>query len=209
MIPTGQPNLITGAIFIVYGAYAKKIVSNGLVKTYGNNDMVLDVWGHVDDWTTNEKVISYGSSGIGFVNFGTVDKFVANSPIETYGKGARGFNQYDGTIGDASFDSIKTIGDGSIGMQFSKPVGKITIKKSVETFGGEGETLVKGVIKTLKADGISVLEGAVIEKLSVGNNIETSGDGVVSYNINGGQVKDLEINGEIIARGVGSKKTNI
>ncbi len=94
-------------------------------------------------------------------------------------------------------------------MQFSKPVGKITIKKSVETFGGEGETLVKGVIKTLKADGISVLEGAVIEKLSVGNNIETSGDGVVSYNINGGQVKDLEINGEIIARGVGSKKTNI
>lgn len=209
MIPTGQPNLITGAIFIVYGAYAKKIVSNGLVKTYGNNDMVLDVWGHVDDWTTNEKVISYGSSGIGFVNFGTVEKFVANSPIETYGKGARGFNQYDGTIGDASFDSIKTIGDGSIGMQFSKPVGKITIKKSVETFGGEGETLVKGVIKTLKADGISVLEGAVIEKLSVGNNIETSGDGVVSYNINGGQVKDLEINGEIIARGVGSKKTNI
>ncbi len=76
MIPTGQPNLITDAIFIVYGAYAKKIVSNGLVKTYGNNDMVLDVWGHVDDWTTNEKVISYGSSGIGFVNFGTVDKLL-------------------------------------------------------------------------------------------------------------------------------------
>lgn len=209
MIPTGQPNLITGAIFIVYGAHAKKIVSNGVVKTYGNNDMVLDVWGVVDDWTTNEKVISYGSSGIGFVNFGTVKKFLANSPIETYGKGARGFNQYDGTINDATFYSIKTLGDGSIGMQFSKPVGKITITKSVETFGGEGETLVKGVIKTLKADGISVLEGAVIENLVVGENIETNGDGVISFNIDGGEVKEFEIKGEIIAKGKGSKERNI
>lgn len=209
MIPTGQPNLITGGIFIVYGAHAKKIVSNGVVKTYGNNDMVLDVWGVVDDWTTNEKVISYGSSGIGFVNFGTVKKFVSNSPIETYGQGARGFNQYDGTINEATFYSIKTVGDGSIGMQFSKPVGKITITKSVETFGGEGETLVKGVIKTLKADGISVLEGAVIDQLMVGDNIETNGDEVVSFHVDGGIVKEFKINGEIIARGKGSKERNL
>ncbi|MDY4129007.1 hypothetical protein [Peptostreptococcus porci] len=209
LIPTGQPNLITGAIFIVYGAHAKKIISNGVVKTYGNNDMVLDVWGRVDDWTTNEKVISYGSSGIGFVNFGRVEKFVAKSPIETYGVGARGFNQYDGTINDATFYSIKTVGDGSIGMQFSKPVGKITITKSIETFGGEGETLVKGVIKTLKADGISVLQGAVIEKLVVGENIETNGDEVVSLNIDGGEVKELKITGNIIANGKGSKERNL
>lgn len=209
LIPTGQPNLITGAIFIVYGAHAKKIISNGVVKTYGNNDMVLDVWGRVDEWTTNEKVISYGSSGIGFVNFGRVEKFVAKGPIETYGIGARGFNQYDGTINNATFYSIKTVGDGSIGMQFSKPVGKITITKSIETFGGEGETLVKGVIKTLKADGISVLRGAVIEKLVVGENIETNGDEVVSLNIDGGEVKELKINGNIIANGKGSKERNI
>lgn len=209
LIPIGQPNLITGAIFIVYGAHAKKIISNGVVKTYGNNDMVLDVWGRVDEWTTNEKVISYGSSGIGFVNFGRVEKFVAKGPIETYGIGARGFNQYDGTINNATFYSIKTVGDGSIGMQFSKPVGKITITKSIETFGGEGETLVKGVIKTLKADGISVLRGAVIEKLVVGENIETNGDEVVSLNIDGGEVKELKINGNIIANGKGSKERNI
>lgn len=72
MIPTGQPNLITGGIFIVYGAYVKSIVSNGLVETYGTNDMVLDVWGKVDKWVTKEKVVSYGPSGIGFVNFGSV-----------------------------------------------------------------------------------------------------------------------------------------
>ncbi len=108
MIPKGQPNLITGGIFIVHGAHAKEIVSNGVVKTYGNNDMVLDVWGVVDNWTFNEDIISYDSSGIGFVNFGTVKNFKALKNIETYGLGARGFNQYDGTIGKAYFENIKT-----------------------------------------------------------------------------------------------------
>ncbi|WAW15382.1 hypothetical protein [Peptostreptococcus equinus] len=38
MIPLGQPNLITGGIFIVYGAYAKEIESYGCIYTYGTND---------------------------------------------------------------------------------------------------------------------------------------------------------------------------
>ena len=196
MIPTGQPNLITGAIFIVYGALAKEVVSNGKVVTYGTNDMVLDVWGTVENWTTKEKITSYGSSGIGFVNFGTVKNFKAEDDIETYGLGARGFNQYDGTIEKAEFNSIKTVGDGSIGMQFSKPVGKITIK-DVITEGSTGDTLVKGVIKTLQADAISVLEGGSIEELNILGNLETKGEEVVGYHVNGGKVKSMHINGEI------------
>ncbi len=196
MIPTGQPNLITGAIFIVYGALAKEVVSNGKVVTYGTNDMVLDVWGTVENWTTKEKITSYGSSGIGFVNFGTVKNFKAEDDIETYGLGARGFNQYDGTIEKAEFNSIKTVGDGSIGMQFSKPVGKITIK-DVITEGSTGDTLVKGVIKTLQADAISVLEGGSIEELNILGNLETKGEEVVGYHVNGGKVESMHINGEI------------
>ncbi|MDY2986381.1 MAG: hypothetical protein SOR77_01970 [Peptoniphilus sp.] len=205
MIPFGQPNLITGGIFILNGAYAEEIISNGTVETYGVNDMGLDVWGKVSRWIVNDKIKSYGPSGIGFVNFGEVEYFETNDSIETYGLGARGFNQYDGTIKEAYFDSIKTVGDGSIGMQFSKPVGKIVIKKDVTTKGSSGETLVKGVIMNLFADGISVKEGGEIEELIVKGNIETNGSDVVSYHLDGGFVKSFSIDGEIEAKGKGAK----
>lgn len=205
MIPTGQPNLITGAIFILYGAHAKEIISNGTVTTYGTNDMVLDVWGSVDHWIAKEAITSFGSSGIGFVNFGYVKDFKAEANIETYGLGARGFNQYDGTIDNASFKAIKTVGDGSIGMQFSKPVGNITIEEGVFTEGSTGETLVKGVIKELQADAISVLEGGSIENLNILGDLVVKGEQVVAYHVNGGLVKAVNLNGKIVV----DKETSI
>lgn len=209
MIPTGQPNLITGAIFIVYGAHAKEIISKGKTVTYGTNDMVLDVWGEVDDWISKDKILSYGSSAIGFVNFGQVKNYRAEAEVKTFGLGARGFNQYDGSIENAEFKSIKTLGDGSIGMQFSKPVGTITIKEDVETTGSTGETLVKGEIKELQADGISVLEGGEIEKLVVEGNLTTKGEEVVSYHVNGGKVKSFELKGKISVENENSKEVLI
>lgn len=206
MIPFGQPNLITGGIFILNSAHAEEIITDGKTVTYGVNDMVLDVWGKVDKWVINEKIVSHGSSGIGFVNFGTVDYFEARKPIETYGLGARGFNQYDGTIKEAKFDKIETFADGSIGMQFSKPVGKIVVEKDVITNGGNGETLVKGEIMTLAADGISVKEGGEIKELVVKGNIETNGDSVKSLHVDGGKIEKIEIGGEIIAEGKDSEK---
>lgn len=206
MIPTGQPNLITGGIFIVYGAHAKEIISNGVTKTYGTNDMVLDVWGSVDNWTVKDDVVSYGASGIGFVNFGRVSNFRAEKNVITYGLGARGFNQYDGTIDKAYFYQIQTMGDGSIGMQFSKPVGEITLEKGVVTAGSVGKTLVKGVIKELAADGISVLTGGSIDKLVVKGDIVTHGHNVVSLNINGGEIQHIQIDGKIEAFGSDSEK---
>ncbi|MDY3118406.1 MAG: hypothetical protein SOW18_02575 [Peptoniphilus sp.] len=208
MIPKGQPNLITGGLFIVYGAHAKKIVSKGSVETYGNNDMVLDVWGKVEEWIVEGEVTSYGSSGIGFVNFGTVEKFKANKQIATYGLGARGFNQYDGTIGEAYFESIKTTGDGSIGMQFSKPVGKITVGE-VRTTGSTGQTLVKGEIMELAADGISVLKGGEIRSLEILRDIVTEGEGVSAYHVNGGAVKELKLGGEILSKGENASAVRI
>lgn len=209
MIPTGQPNLITGAIFIVYGAHAKEIISKGKTVTYGTNDMVLDVWGEVDDWISKDKILSYGSSAIGFVNFGQVKNYRAEAEVKTFGLGARGFNQYDGSIENAEFKSIKTLGDGSIGMQFSKPVGTITIKEDVETTGSTGETLVKGEIKELQADGISVLEGGEIEKLVVEGNLTSKGEEVVAYHVNGGKVKSFELKGKISVENENSKEVLI
>lgn len=209
MIPTGQPNLITGGIFISYGAHANEIISEGSVTTYGTNDMVLDVWGTVDKWEVEGKITSFGPSAIGFVNFGTVKNFVAKESIKTFGLGARGFNQYDGTIEDAFFEEIITEGDGSIGMQFSRPVGKIKIGKNISTKGSTGKTLVKGEIKELAADGISVLKDAVIDELVIGGDIVTHGDEVVSYHIDNGEVKSLKINGEILTKGNNSQKVVI
>lgn len=209
MIPSGQPNLITGGIFIVYGAHAKEVVSYGTTKTYGTNDMVLDVWGSVDKWVVKDNVISYGASGIGFVNFGEVKEFTAEKSIITHGLGARGFNQYDGTIEKAYFERITTYGNGSIGMQFSKPVGDITIGSDVSTTGSTGKTLVKGQIMELAADAVSVLAGGHIASLAVHGNLETSGDGVVAYHVNGGTVDKLTLGGELRASGQNAKLVRI
>lgn len=99
MIPYGQPNIITAAVFILNGAKVKTLINKGRVTTYGVNDMVLDTWGQVDRWIAENPITSYGPSGIGFVNFGVVDYFDAKDKIETYG-------------------------NGSIGIQVSKPVGR-------------------------------------------------------------------------------------
>lgn len=201
MLPFGQPDMITAGVFIVNGVKVKNITHNGLVTTYGVNDMVLDTWGHVDKWVTEKPITSYGPSGIGFVNFGSVDEFEAKDKIETFGAGARGFNQYDGTVKKATFHSIITHGNGSIGMQFSKPVGSIEVKNGVVTNGSAGPTLVKGVIMTLPADAISVKPGGEIGQLSISGGIITQGDNVHSYHVEGGIVHALDIKGDIIANG--------
>lgn len=199
MIPFGQPTLITAGVFIISGAHAKKIDSVGPITTYGVNDMVIDVWGEVDDWICFENIQSYGTSGIGFVNFGTVHNFIAKKPIETYGSGARGFNQYDGTIHNAEFDSIITYGDGSIGMQFSKPVGHIKINNHLKTFGTTGESLVKGQIQKLDATALSIKAQGEIKDFYIGGDIQTHGKNILALSIeNDGALSSFGIGGNIV-----------
>ncbi len=201
MLPYGQPDMITAGVFIVNGTRVKNITHKGVVTTYGVNDMVLDTWGQVEKWTAEQPITSYGPSGIGFVNFGVVEEFEAKDKIETFGLGARGFNQYDGTVQKATFHSIVTQGHGSIGIQVSKPVGSITVKNGVATHGSEGQTLVKGVIMTLPADGISVKPGGEINRLKVSGGIITYGDNVHCYRVEGGIVHELVVEGDVAANG--------
>lgn len=208
-IPLGVADYITGAVFVLYGAHADHVVTDGEIITYGVNDMVLDVWGSVDHWTSNAPIISYGPSGVGFVNFGIVKNFIINAPLQTYGLGARGYNQYDGTVDNISFKSIETFGDGSVGIQISKKIGKLTILGDVITHGSLGSSLVKGVYVDLPAYALSIKDGGEVEKISIGGNISTYGDNVISYICESeGKVLNFSLQGKILATGKNSKIKN-
>ena len=147
MISDNQANTISGGLIILKGVKVESVRNKGSVSTYGVNDMVLDNWGEVDKWIVDSDIISYGPSGISLVNFGTINSFEAKAPIiNKKVKEQEASNPYDGYMKSAVFDSIKTFGDGSIGIQISKPMGTLEIKNDIETFGGTGNSLVLGKI---------------------------------------------------------------
>lgn len=209
-IAPGTPDKITGGVFVVSGATVDKVENAGTVTTHGQNDMVLDNWGYVKEWVATAPVTSTGPSGIGFVNFGDIDRLDVRAPILTTGPGARGSNLYDGSLREASFESIKTTGDGSIGIQVSRPMGTLTVHHDVETTGGEGMSLVKGVQVSLKAIAFSVKPGGTIEKATFGGSLRTHGDDVVTVEVSeGGTVGSITVGGTIEALGSGSTTTAI
>jgi len=146
--------------------------------TYGVNDMVLDNWGVVDRWTAEAKITSYGPSGIGFANFGIVHELKVNAPIETFGQGARGFNVYTGTVNLAEFDRVVTHADGAVGIQISQPIGRLVVHRGIETFGGTGPSLVKGVLINLSAIALSIKPGGSARKIEIVGRVKTNGPGV-------------------------------
>ena len=209
-IAPGTPDKISGGVFVVSGATVDRVINAGTVTTHGQNDMVLDNWGYVKEWVSTADVTSTGPSGIGFVNFGDIDKLDMQAPILTTGPGARGFNLYDGSLKDAAFHSIKTTGDGSIGIQVSRPLGTLTVHHDVETEGGEGMSLVKGVQMKLKATAFSVKPGGEVDSVTIGGSLRTRGDDVVTFEVDeGATIRELLIGGSITAEGKGSTKTAI
>ncbi|UKB78341.1 hypothetical protein [Chryseobacterium sp. MEBOG07] len=209
-IPFGIADYITAGVFVLNGVHAKEVITDGEIITYGVNDMVLDIWGSVDDWSSNAPVISYGPSGVGFVNFGSVKNFSVNAPLKTFGLGARGYNQYDGTVENISFESIETFGDGSVGIQISKKIGSLTVKGDVTTHGSLGNSLVKGENVELPAYALSIKNGGEADRISINGNIKTFGENVVSYIVEkGGIVGRLNVGGAITATGKNSKNESI
>jgi hypothetical protein len=207
-IAPGTPDLISGGVFIISGANAADVVNLGTTTTFGQNDMVLDNWGAVENWTAKAKVTSHGPSGIGFVNFGDIGVLTVEAPIETTGLGARGFNVYDGSLNEAVFDSITTHGDGSVGVQVSRDLPKLTIKGSLSTSGGSGESLVKGVLMPLQAIALSVKPTGRIGSVDIGADISTDGDGLATVDLEG-PVGSLAVGGKIVANGVGASAVRI
>jgi hypothetical protein len=161
--------------------------------------------GVVDRWIADEKITSYGPSGIGFVNFGIVNELKIDAPIETFGRGARGFNVYTGTVNLAEFDRVTTHADGAVGIQISQPIGRLAVRRGIETFGGTGQSLVKGVVVTLSAIGLSVKPGGSAREIDIHGGIKTNGPGVSPIEQHG-VIELLRISGGCIAAGGGFDK---
>ena len=204
-IAPGTPDQITGGVFTVYGAHVDVVRNRGPVVTYGVNDMVLDNWGVVDRWTAEAKITSYGPSGIGFVNFGVVHELKVNAPIETFGQGARGFNVYTGTVNLAEFDRVVTHADGAVGIQISQPIGKLVVHRGIETFGGTGPSLVKGVVVSLSAIALSIKPGGSAREIEITGGIKTNGPGVAPIEQHGA-IESLRVTGGFVAAGGGFDK---
>jgi hypothetical protein len=201
-IAPGTPDRITGGVFVVSGAFVDSVRNHGPVTTYGPNDMVLDNWGTVGRWIADEKVTSYGPSGIGFVNFGTVDLLQVNAPIETFGQGSRGFNVYTGTVKSAEFERVITHADGAVGIQISQPVGQIAVRRGIETYGGTGDSLVKGVVVRLSATALSIKPGGSARKIVIAGGLITHSEGVNPLELHG-MVDELQITDGFAAVGGG------
>jgi hypothetical protein len=193
-IEPGTAGLISGGVFVVHGASVDTVVNRGPVITYGANDMALDNWGIVDRWMSEDKVTTYGSSGVGFVNFGRIDQLVVNGPIETFGTGARGFNVYTGTIRNAEFDRIVTHADGAVGVQISQPIGRLGIRRGIETYGAIGQSLVKGVLQNLPATALSIKPGGSAREIRIFGGLRSHGKNVFPLEQNG-WVENLHIEG--------------
>lgn len=201
-IAPGTADRISGGVFVVSGATVEDVRNRGSVTTYGPNDMVLDNWGTVERWHAEAKITSFGPSAIGFVNFGTIGTLRVDSVIETHGAGARGFNVYDGTLRDAEFERVVTRADGAVGIQISRPVGRIVVKHGIETFGGTGDSLVKGVITRLAAVPLSIKPGGAVQQIDVRGGVTSHGEGVMPFEHHG-HIERLSIEGGFKATGGG------
>ena len=204
-IAPGTADQISGGVFTVYGAHVDLVRNRGPVVTYGVNDMVLDNWGVVDRWVAEDKITSYDPSGIGFVNFGIVHDLKVNAPIETFGQGARGFNVYTGTVDTAEFDRVVTRANGAVGIQISQPIGRLTVRRGIETFGGTGPSLVKGVVIQLSAIVLSIKPGGSAREIDISGGVKTNGAGVAPIEQHGA-IESLRIAGGFVAAGGGFDK---
>jgi hypothetical protein len=178
-IERGTAGIIAGGVFVVCGSRVDLVENAGPVTTYGPNDMALDNWGLVDRWVSSGKVTTFGPSGVGFVNFGIINSLRVTAPIETFGQGARGFNVYTGTVHSADFDRIVTHGDGAVGVQVSQPVGTLIFRRGIETHGSIGDSLVKGVVRQLAANALSIKPGGSAESIRIEGGLRTYGHAAI------------------------------
>lgn len=193
-ITPGTADRIAGGVFVVSGASVGMVRNRAAVTTYGANDMVLDNWGSVDVWQAEARVSSLGPSAIGFVNFGDLRILKVAAAIETFGTGSRGFNVYDGSLGEAEFERIVTQGDGAVGIQISKPVGRIVVRRGIETFGETGDSLVKGVMTRLAAVALSVKPGGSAREIAIEGGVASHGAGVAALELHG-RVDEFRVSG--------------
>jgi hypothetical protein len=102
----------------------------------------------------------------------------------------------------AEFDRVTTHADGAVGIQISQPIGRLVVRRGIETFGGTGQSLVKGVVMTLSAIGLSIKPGGSAREIEIGGGIRVNGPGVAPIEQHG-SIESLRIAGGCVAAGGG------
>ena len=197
MIKPEMTTTIAGGVFVLYGAEDDEVVNHGPVVTYGANTVPLDNWGDVGLWTAMQGATTYGPSAIGIINAGTLRVMKVQVGIETFGPGARGCSIY-APAGRIEIETITTHGDGAAGVQVVSTLEELVVRTGIRTRGKTGASLVKGVIETLDADGVHVLEGGAITALDIHGGIAVAGEGAQPLRLEGGFAR-LSVAGTISA----------
>ena len=222
-IAPGTADRIAGGVFILQGTTIDEVRNLGPVTTFGPNDMVLDNWGTVERWHAKGKVTSHGPTGIGFVNLGQLGTLTVDALIETHGIGACGFNcgevkeetsgtdaaaassgRLDGSVRQVRFERVVTRGDGAVGIQIAVPIGRLLVRGGVETFGGVGASLARGVVMKLAAVALSIKPGGSMRELVIHDGLTTHGRGVEALELHG-QIGVVQISGAAGPAGGGFK----
>lgn len=102
------------------------------------------------------------------------------------------------TVDLAEFDRIVTHGDGAVGVQIAQPIGRLVVRRGIETCGGTGQSLVSGVLQTLSAIALSIKPGGSAQSIEIDGGLKTNGNGVAPIEIDG-SVAVLNITGGVTA----------
>ena len=95
--------------------------------------------------------------------------------------------------------------DGAVGIQISQPIGKLIVRRGIETFGGTGPSLVKGVVVNLSAIALSIKPGGSAREIEVHGGIKTNGPGISPVEQHG-SITTLRVTGGCVAAGGGFDK---
>jgi hypothetical protein len=179
-LPAETTDRVAAALFVLHNAYARKVRISGEVNTQGANCVALDNWGNVDEWVAESHVRTQGPSAVAIVNAGVLRSLRVLGRVETFGRGARGLSIYADTE-SIDLGALVTHGDAAAGVHVTRVLKQFLIGGGIETYGGPGEGLVKGVMERMTADAIDIVEGGRIEELLIHGNIIVHGADAAAF----------------------------
>jgi hypothetical protein len=174
-IPPGTPDQITGGVFVVSGAYVYKVTNRGPVVTYGGQRHGPRQLGCGRQVGRDGKGNYLAGQRYWLRQLRYYWQPSCRGTNRNLQQGARGFNVYNGTVDQADFDRIVTHADGAVGVQISQPIGTMVVRRGIETFGGTGPSLVKGVVQNLPATALSIKPGGSAELIKIEGGLRSHG----------------------------------
>jgi hypothetical protein len=91
------------------------------------------------------------------------------------------------------------------GKSISRPIGRLVVHRGIETFGGTGPSLVKGVVINLSAIALSIKPGGSAREIEIAGGIKTSGPGVAPIEQHS-TIDTLRVTGGLVTAGGGFDK---